>query len=345
MRTISQSLRKDNGGDNSGFIGVSGSYTEKSSTGITTKYEATIKNIYFEDIEINGKTNVAGVVGQITGTTTITSVAVVGEIYGSSRVLGIAGYSTNASYVKITDCLVDVSPSTIVIRNSSCNVTATNSVNMSKGYLEVTDGDFKNWAKVTGMKYPMLPKGLSWLAVGSGRLSDDLVKLMKATNLIGNGNMEGDGWRGGSYSTDHAYLGETSYKVTGSTSVAETLIYTQTTIALDPTHIYYACIYGYQEEKVGTETVQCYWPEAEPAFGGAIETGELNQWNLYSWRTGRTSFTNTADEFRFDYDNRNCATSIYFDNAKLIDLTAIFGAGNEPDKAWLDQYVQFIATT
>ena len=91
--------------------------------------------------------------------------------------------------------------------------------------------------------------------------------------------------------------------------------------------------------------MQCYWPEDEPAFGGTIETGELNQWNLYSWRTGRTSFTNTADEFRFDYDNRNCATSIYFDNAKLIDLTETFGAGNEPDKAWLDQYVQFIATT
>ena len=65
LHTISQSLRRDGGGDNSGFVGVANG--------------ATIKNIYFEDIEINGKTNVAGVVGQITGTTTITSVAVVGD--------------------------------------------------------------------------------------------------------------------------------------------------------------------------------------------------------------------------------------------------------------------------
>ena len=153
LHTISQSLRRDGGGDNSGFIGVASG--------------ATIKNIYFEDIEINGKTNVAGVVGQITGTTTITSVAVVGEIYGSSRVLGIAGYSTNASYVNITDCLLDVSPSTIVIRNSTCNVTATDSVNYSTGKLAKTSGTFKNWIQnLTGMKYSMLPTSLSWIANG-----------------------------------------------------------------------------------------------------------------------------------------------------------------------------------
>ena len=157
LRTISQNLRRDNGGDNSGFIGVS------------TK-NATIKNIYFEDIEINGRNNVAGVVGQIVGKTTINSVAVVGKISGKSRVLGIAGYSTSASYVKISDCLLDVTSSNINIRDASCNVTAenaTDSINYSTGTIAKTRGDFENWVEnLVNMKYSMLPKGLAWIAYG-----------------------------------------------------------------------------------------------------------------------------------------------------------------------------------
>ena len=165
LRTISQSLRKDNGGDNSGFIGVSGSYTEKSSTGVTTKYEATIKNIYFEDISINGRNYVAGVVGSVLGDTTISAIAVVGEIYGTNIRGGIAAYAPSTSLATISDCLVDVSPSNIVIRNNY--ITATNSVNYSTGKLAKTSGTFTNWIEnLTGMKYTMLPKGLTWIAEG-----------------------------------------------------------------------------------------------------------------------------------------------------------------------------------
>ncbi len=165
LRTISQSLRKDNGGDNSGFIGVSGSYTEKSSTGVTTKYEATIKNIYFEDISINGRNYVAGVVGSVLGDTTISAIAVVGKIYGTNIRGGIAAYAPSTSLATISDCLVDVSPSNIVIRNNY--ITATNSVNYSTGKLAKTSGTFTNWIEnLTGMKYTMLPKGLTWIAEG-----------------------------------------------------------------------------------------------------------------------------------------------------------------------------------
>ena len=165
LRTISQSLRKDNGGDNSGFIGVSGSYTEKSSTGVITKYEATIKNIYFEDISINGRNYVAGVVGSVLGDTTISAIAVVGEIYGTNIRGGIAAYAPSTSLATISDCLVDVSPSNIVIRNNY--ITATNSVNYSTGKLAKTSGTFTNWIEnLTGMKYTMLPKGLTWIAEG-----------------------------------------------------------------------------------------------------------------------------------------------------------------------------------
>ena len=165
LKTISQSLRKDNGGDNSGFIGVSGSYTEKSSTGVTTTYKATIKNIYFEDISINGRNYVAGVVGSVLGDTTISAIAVVGEIYGTNTRGGIAAYAPSTSLATISDCLVDVSPSNIVIRNNY--ITATNSVNYSTGKLAKTSGTFTNWIEnLTGMKYTMLPKGLTWIAEG-----------------------------------------------------------------------------------------------------------------------------------------------------------------------------------
>ncbi len=165
LKTISQSLRKDNGGDNSGFIGVSGSYTEKSSTGVTTTYKATIKNIYFEDISINGRNYVAGVVGSVLGDTTISAIAVVGKIYGTNIRGGIAAYAPSTSLATISDCLVDVSPSNIVIRNNY--ITATNSVNYSTGKLAKTSGTFTNWIEnLTGMKYTMLPKGLTWIAEG-----------------------------------------------------------------------------------------------------------------------------------------------------------------------------------
>ena len=57
-------------------------------------------------------------------------------------------------------------------------------------------------------------------------------------------------------------------------------------------------------------------------------------------RLSKFDKTNTA--LRLDFDNKYVQDVIYFDNAILIDLTEVFGAGNEPSQVWLDQYAYLI---
>ena len=158
--------------------------------------------------------------------------------------------------------------------------------------------------------------------------------------------MEGTGWnvKGSSisYSKEQAYSGEYSVKIIGTTTVPEVLLETSTGIVLDPSHKYYVSIYGYQDQKIGNESVECYWPIAEPTMG-SIQSKEAGQWQHYSWLVTRTSFTAGTYALRFDFNNQELNTTIYYDNAKMIDLTAIFGAGNEPSQAWLDEHEDLIS--
>ncbi len=163
------------------------------------------------------------------------------------------------------------------------------------------------------------------------------------TNLMTNLSFENSGWSGGSYSTDYVHSGSYSYKMTGTTSSNEVLAVNATKINLTTGHIYYASVYGYQATKTTGATVQCYWPIAEPSFG-SVNVGDAGKWNLYSFRLVRST-SKAGDTWkgeqslRFDFDNKKVAGVMYFDSAKLIDLTAIFGSGNEPDKTWCDKHL------
>lgn len=91
--------------------------------------------------------------------------------------------------------------------------------------------------------------------------------------------------------------------------------------------------------------MQCYWPIAEPLIGSAnVDTTKLNQWQRLSWRNVRSNWTdNQTAQFRFDFEGMASNTIAYVDDAMLIDLTAAFGAGNEPTKEWCDANIEYFA--
>ena len=151
------------------------------------------------------------------------------------------------------------------------------------------------------------------------------------------GGFENTGWNG-TYDTAHVRSGDYSLKITGSAGSPETTISTTFTIPLDNTnknHIFYVQYWGYQEVQAGAST-QIYWPIEEPSFG-SLALGPAGQWNMYSFYVTRSS-NNASDTavLRIDYDNNGVAGEIWFDDIVLLDLTEIFGAGNEPSKEWCD---------
>lgn len=91
--------------------------------------------------------------------------------------------------------------------------------------------------------------------------------------------------------------------------------------------------------------MQCYWPIAEPLIGDAnVNATKLNQWQRLSWRNVRSSWNdNYTAQFRFDFEGMAGNTVAYIDDAMLIDLTAAFGAGNEPTKEWCDTNIEYFA--
>ena len=91
--------------------------------------------------------------------------------------------------------------------------------------------------------------------------------------------------------------------------------------------------------------MQCYWPIAEPLVGIAkVDKTKLNQWQRLSWRNVRSNWNdNQTAQFRFDFEGMASNTMAYIDDAMLIDLTAAFGAGNEPTQSWCDTNIEYFA--
>lgn len=91
--------------------------------------------------------------------------------------------------------------------------------------------------------------------------------------------------------------------------------------------------------------MQCYWPIAEPLVGIAkVDKTKLNQWQRLSWRNVRSNWNdNQTAQFRFDFEGMAANTIAYVDDAMLIDLTAAFGAGNEPTQEWCDTNIEYFS--
>lgn len=168
------------------------------------------------------------------------------------------------------------------------------------------------------------------------------MKIVTLKNLIPDPTMA-TGWNR-TATTERSYEGGQSVKLEGTASTREVLCQTTGTIPLEPSHIYYVRVYGYQETKTSC-TVGFYWPIAEPYIREGIPTGPAGRWNPYSGVNHRKSFTAGSYPFRLDFNNNNNPGVMYFDAPMLVDLTSTFGAGKEPSQTWMDTYVPFFIGT
>lgn len=91
--------------------------------------------------------------------------------------------------------------------------------------------------------------------------------------------------------------------------------------------------------------MQCYWPIAEPLMGSAnVDSSKINQWQKLSWYNIRSKWSdNFIYQFRFDFEGMTANAIAYIDDAMLIDLTAAFGAGNEPTQEWCNTNIEYFS--
>ena len=175
------------------------------------------------------------------------------------------------------------------------------------------------------------------------------------TNLVGSiGSFESGTWNlttdEKTYTnivTNHVKYGSYALRMKGDASVQERT-YTlrnssgQLQPTLIPNHKYYIRVETYQESKTGSCDI--YWPIAEPSmFAG--QNGAAGQWNICSAVVNRSSFSAGAQSMRIDYNNSGTDGMMWFDGLMLVDLTADFGEGLEPDKAWCDKYIPYTDNT
>lgn len=142
------------------------------------------------------------------------------------------------------------------------------------------------------------------------------------------------------------YPGGVSLKVTGAVSSTEQTVASTKTAHYIPGHAYYMRMSIYQPVKVGG--ADFYWKIAEPSFDFPKATVDaVNTWTeisaLRKITTGTGSTWTEGDyPYRLDFDDSSKSGELmYYDGLMLIDLTAAFGEGKEPDRTWCDENISF----
>ena len=179
---------------------------------------------------------------------------------------------------------------------------------------------------------------------------DDLVgfeaREYKLTNLVKAVSDETFVIDGGSVvcekSTVHVKYGSNSLLITGDEGDSEKYGVSTTSYPLEPTHLYYACVEVYSE--TGTGSIDFFWKSASPSFFGGKKV-YANTWTKWSVVSNRSNFTAGSYPYRLDYNNGGVADKAWFDGAMIIDLTATFGAGNEPTQDWCDKNIPYFTGT
>lgn len=175
-----------------------------------------------------------------------------------------------------------------------------------------------------------------------------MAKTITLTNIMANGgqgifgaNLSNCAWQ---YSTITAGDGATrSARVIPSAAGECTL--TSAAHSLIASHKYYLS-FKMKFESQASGTVDWYWPVAEPAaVSGMKVSGDANTWIRCSAVFDRKSFSDGNHPCRFDYNNESVNVPFRFTSCMLFDLTAAFGAGNEPSKEWMDKHVDSFGDT
>lgn len=164
------------------------------------------------------------------------------------------------------------------------------------------------------------------------------------TNLLSNGGFEADtsGWTGSltlsrqALSPSHGEVGSWYARNTGTVNGAHYLQRSAALTVVNGRRYYLRCRAATATAQYGY-TIQFY-NTATALAQGVVSANLTTAWSLYDaiWTANTTSLT-----LRVNYSggNGNQTRTGWLDNVMIIDLTAAYGAGSEPDLATIRQRV------
>lgn len=164
--------------------------------------------------------------------------------------------------------------------------------------------------------------------------------LVYGYNIVTDGmfNKE-DTWQltNASLSTDFLLTGSNSLKLGAPTASA-----TQTISNLTSGHTFYGRFYALPTEELTNKT-----GEAGLYIDGVRRTADIKAANLgvEEWTLLSCRFVHSSTSMTVSIQSTLPADILYVDGVMLCDLTAIYGAGNEPSREWCDSNIRFIADT
>ena len=168
------------------------------------------------------------------------------------------------------------------------------------------------------------------------------------TNIFVNGSFENGftGWNsnlygkgGGTSSTAYSSTGENSVYINAVDANEKAIQYVNSDITLKANHLYYFAMEGYVTSY--TSGPSTFGSLVNSAKHIGFEPAVLNKWQRLSDIITTTNDSTNVDirfgqVFAFD-----CVYQAYMDDIMLIDLTETFGSGNEPNKEWCDQNINW----
>lgn len=139
----------------------------------------------------------------------------------------------------------------------------------------------------------------------------------------------------------HVKYGSYSLKLVGGNEFSEYELYPKnenSVFYLIPSHFYYIRVETYQETSDGF--IDIYWPTTTASMlSSTLDTA--GQWKLVSDIRKRSHYSEGYYPMKLVLANGSSNT--WLDGLMLIDLTADFGEGNEPDKAWCDANLPYFS--
>lgn len=182
-------------------------------------------------------------------------------------------------------------------------------------------------------------------AIGAAYVGVPIVTLTNKMPAI-NGT---SGWEAtsGSMTSSSTYrkYAATSLGIVGSSSLPESHAATTANYQIQSGRKYYVR-YEVYFVSANTRRTTCYWPIAEPNVVNSNSPAisiPANTWKAISAVTNRVADGHSAGsgQLRIDFDHNYSTGTMYVDGVMLIDLTAAFGSGKEPDKAWCDANIPY----
>lgn len=158
------------------------------------------------------------------------------------------------------------------------------------------------------------------------------------TNIIPNSSFEQNtDWSGISYDTTEAYQGVRASKLSGTTVTTTGQVSTPIV-----GHKYYGRSYIKSQGNIQPADCRFEWFAGDGAglnFVFAWNQGDFPDWTMQSAVVSVDAVNGTSYIIRNFVVN--AVNPCWTDCLMIVDLTAAFGAGNEPDKAWCDANIPY----